>query len=342
MKLFKDILVAGAMGCCLFVTGIAAQGGNTIGGHVFGPNRTPIEDITVELQDDFGRMLARVRTNAGGKYFFGRVPKGSAVYRVSVLPLGTNYEEQETRITIQNITRTDPGSGLQVIGAFMNAQKDFYLRVDSRKGSSGKADTIFAQEVPEPAKALYEEGDRLLNNKKNEEGYQKIKSAIETFPDYYLAIERLGLEYFLAGYYRASSILLQRAVQIHPKSYKSWYGLGRAFSALKIYPEALDAANKALEIAPGSVDALLLSGKLLRLTKKFKDSEKLLTKAKSLSKNSSPEVHWELALLYGNNLKKYEAAADELEIWLKLQPKSKDAEEIKLLIKTYREKSKRT
>jgi len=340
MKLIKGVAVTAILNCFVFVIVVSAQGGNTISGHVFGQNRTPLEDITVELKDDFGRSLGRIRTNTAGKYFFSRMPAG--LYKISVVPLGTNYEEQEARIEIQNITRADT-NGARVVGAFMNAQRDFYLRIDpKRQALAGKAETIFAQEVPKSAKDLYDEGISLIANKKKKEGYKKLIAAIEMFPDYYMAIELLGLEYFVAKHYKASSILLQRATQIHPKSYKAWYGLGRAFSSLRLHDDALAAAEKALILAPASADAFLLAGSLMRLTAKYKDSEKHLTKAKTLARNTIPDVHWELALLYGRNLKRYGDAADELEIWLKLQPKSQDAENIKQLIKTYREKSKRS
>lgn len=49
-------------------------------------------------------------------------------------------------------------------------------------------------------------------------------------------------------------------------------------------------------------------------------------------------MHWQLALLY-NQLKRYREAADELEVFLKVQADSKDTELIKKLIKRFREQS---
>jgi regulator of sirC expression with transglutaminase-like and TPR domain len=51
-----------------------------------------------------------------------------------------------------------------------------------------------------------------------------------------------------------------------------------------------------------------------------------------------PEAHWQLALLF-NQLKRYNEAADELELFLKTQPDAKDTEMIKKLIQRFRQQS---
>ena len=314
------------------------QGGNSIGGHVFGNQRAPLEGITVELLDDFSRTLARVRTDPTGRFFFNRIPAGK--YRVRALPLGTNYQEQEQEVEIQNIVRTD-SRGSSITSGFDSAQTDFYLRIDKDSNPSLN-ETIFAQNVPEDAQRLYNEAIDLLRNKKSQEAFVKLKAAIEAYPDYYMAVEVLGLEYVNATYYQAAQILLQKAVQINPKGFKSWYGLAIALKSLDLDTEALKAAQKALEINPLSLDALLLNGILLRQTGDYKGSESALVKIKKTAKKPMPEVYWQLALLYGNSLHKYREAADELESLLRYLPKDKDPEQIKLLIRTFREKSKQS
>ncbi len=341
MKLFRSLFGAVVLGCFLLTVGVNAQRANSISGHVFNPQRLPLEGITVELLDDFGRTQTRVRTSSDGRYFFD-VKAGTAKYRVRVLPTGTDYLEATARIEIQNILRNDAG-GAVVWGAFMNAQRDFYLRLDRRKHDPGRAETIFAQSVPRSAKALYEEGVELIGKKRKKEGYKKLIAAIEAFPDYYLAIEKLGLEYIVAKHYRAASILLQRAVQIHPKSYKGWYGLAYSYSSLKLNKDALTAAKNASTLGPGSFEAQFLTGRLLRLNGKFRESEKHFLKAKILAKNSdNKQIHWELALLYAYNLKQYDKAADELEAHLKINPNAENAAQLRTLIREFRQKSKRT
>ena len=54
---------------------------------------------------------------------------------------------------------------------------------------------IFAQEVPAAAKELYLRGVGQLEAKDDAQGSKNVKAAIETFPDYFDAIKKLGTEY---------------------------------------------------------------------------------------------------------------------------------------------------
>ena len=336
MRIVKGLSCACFVLCFALAANVFGQGGNSIGGHVFGNQRTPLEGITVDLLDDLSRSMSRVRTDASGRFVFTRLPAGK--YRVRVMPLGTNYQEQEQEIEIKNFFRTD-SRGNTMTSGFDSAQLDFYLRID-KDNSATLNETIFAQNVPENSQQLYEEAVNLLGENKQKEAHEKLKAAIEAFPEYYMAIVVLGLEYINAKHYQAAQILLQRAVEINPKSFKGWYGLAVALNAQNLDAEALKAAKSAMELNPSSLDAQLLAGTLLRQTGAYQESEKVLTKVKEAAQKPMPEVHWQLALLYGNNLQRYKDAADELENLLKYLPKDKDPEKIRLLIKTFREKSK--
>lgn len=339
MSLFKSALVCSLIVICASITSIFAQGANTITGYVFGDDRQPLEGITVELLDDYSRTITRIRTNSTGRYFFTGMRSGR--YTVHVLPLGTNYREEEQTVEIQNTVRED-SSGRRIVGAFATEQRDFYLRPDRRRNRPVSNETIFAQEIPNDAQALYDEAVKLLAKKDSEEGYKKLIAAIEAFPEYFMAIERLGLEYISAKYFAAAQVLLAKAVMINPKSFNSWYGLSYAYYSMNLRAEALEAAKKAVTLDPASVDALLLEGTLLRLVKNYKDSEKDLVKAKKLSDKPVPEIHWQLALLYGKDLERFKDAADELELYLKALPSDVDTQKIRSLIKVFREKAKKS
>jgi regulator of sirC expression with transglutaminase-like and TPR domain len=77
---------------------------------------------------------------------------------------------------------------------------------------------------------------------------------------------------------------------------------------------------------------------LLRQSSKFEEAETYLKQADKLAAQKSADTHWQLALLF-NQLKRYKEAADELELFLKTQPDSRDAEQIKKLIKKLRQQS---
>ena len=315
------------------------QAGNSISGQIFGLDGQPLDNITIELLDDLNRMVSRARTTGSGRYAFYRLPMGR--WRIRVMPLGTDYEEQEQEVDLVNFAKQTSG-GTRTSGT-VNEQRDFYLKL--RKGVTGTTGAVFVQDVPEAAKKLYEKALEDLNNKNEKEGLQGLRSALEAFPNYYMALERLGTEYVQRGaaekkYFGAARVLLTKAVEINPRGYKSWYGLAYSLYSLEAADEALKAAQKAVEIHPNATEALLLFGVLLRQAGRFDEAEKPLLKARGLAKDTMPAIYWHLALLYGHDLKRYDEAAKELKLFLKAEPDAKDAEKIKLLIKEFEEKAK--
>jgi tetratricopeptide (TPR) repeat protein len=313
------------------------QTGNTISGHVFSPERRSLYDINVELLDEFSRFISRTRTNGAGRYTFSGVPSGR--FRVRILTSGSEFEEQEQEVEIQNFTR-QTSTGAIVTSGFENVQRDFYLKKRKTNQPTGAPGTIFVQEIPTKAKEFYQKSQELLTHKNQTEAIKALKSAIEEFPEYYDALERLGTEYIKLQQHEAAQILLSRAVEINQRGYPSWYGLGYALYSLNKAEDGLKAVNKALELNPNSLESLLLSGVTLRKLKLYPQAEKQMIKAKSLAKNPIPEIHWQLALLYAHNLQRYNEAADELELYLKANPETFEAANIKKLIKQFREKAK--
>lgn len=308
------------------------QGRNTISGHVFGPSREPVSDVNVELLNDVYSTIDRTKTSGAGRYLFSNLPQGN--YKVRVLPFNTDYAEQSQDVTIYNISII-PGGGAD------NVQLDFYLKLRSdasAKPFAAPPGTIFVQEVPAAAKKLYEKGVNELRDKKEKEGFASLKGSLEIFPDYYLALERLGTEYVVRGYHEAARILLTKAVEINPRGYPSVIGLGIAQYQLKQTGEAIENLRRATTLHNKSADAHLWLGIALKRARKLNEAEAAMKRAKEINKDKAADVHWHMALLYSDQ-GRYKEAADELELFLKYQPNARDAEKIKQLIKQLREKA---
>lgn len=309
------------------------QGKNSISGIVFDENRRPIADVYIELQDEMYRALAQTKTNASGRYSFSGLPDG--YYKVKALPYGTDYEEQTQDASIINVSAA-PGSGAT------NLYLDFHLRRKRVKDNiTTPPGTVFVQEVPEEAKRLYEQGLQALQEKKEREAFEKLKRAIEIFPNYYLALDRLATEYIMRGYYAAAFILFSKALEVNPRSFSSTLGLGLAQYNLKRMEDAIQSFRRATDLYSKSPDAYLWLGKAFLQIGRLDQAEQSLKKANELFQGKSAEVHWQLARIY-NEQKRYHEAADELELFLKYQPDSRDAEKIKQVIKRLRQKSSAT
>lgn len=323
----------------LFASNVFAS---SIQGFVYDKQRNPMSNIDVELLNDYYQMIKRTRTDGAGRYNFEGLNDGR--YTVRVLAFRYDLEDQEIPVEIytQSI-QSNPGSGSQITQGTGTFIQDFYLL--PKKGGLKEAElsVVFAQEIPKEAKTIYDKAIKDLSDKKAEEGVKGLMEALKIFPDYYLALTRLGSELFVRGQYKEAVAVYLKATQVNQKSAVSYYYLG--FSLYKLGKDynkaALASLNKAAVLAPASPQVFWLLGKIERSMGNFADAEKHLLQAKKFSTSSNPEIHQELAQLYANDLKKYKEAADELELYMKAAKLSaEDEKKTKKIITDLREKAK--
>lgn len=311
---------------------------NEIYGTIYNEDRRPMASVYVDLLDDVNSQLRHTKTDGTGRFTFTGLLNGR--YVVRAMPYGTDYLEQSQEVTLSAVSAS-PGSGSDTQHVVL------YLKIDPRVYASpfaGVTGVIFAQNVPPAARKLYDEGVRLLHQKKEREGLGSLKKAIEVFPEYYLALDRLGAEYVTRGvenpaYLSAGFALLTRAVEINPRGFSSVFGLGWAQYHLGLNAEAIASLRSATNLYDKSGEAHLWLGKALRRANSLSEAETALRRADALAHKKSSEVHWQLAELF-NGQKRYAEAADELELYLKtFQAKADDAEKIRKLIKQLREQA---
>ena len=319
---FRSVFVA----IVIVVAGVCvvAQDRNSVTGFVFGDNRMPLSRVYVELQTDMYSVYARTRTSDSGMYSFHVIPSGQ--YYVKVFPLGTNYEEQSRAVSLFPIGR---GS--------VSEQVDFYLRVRRTGNPLAPPEAVFVQEVPSKAKELYESGLQDLENKNEQAGHDKLKAALETFPDYFVALDRLGNEYLNKGYYDASFVLFTKAVAVNPRSVSSNLGLGLSEYRLNQVPSSIQKFEAVIKLHKENVTAHYWLGVAYHSTGKLPEALSSLQRAEKLSEGKSPDVQWQLARVYKDQ-NKFKESADALELYLKLKPNALNAEEIRKAIRTLRNK----
>jgi tetratricopeptide (TPR) repeat protein len=179
----------------------------------------------------------------------------------------------------------------------------------------------------------------LQKQERDKEGLAALERAVQIFPAYFDALQLLGTEYVKQKEYERAIPLLSKAGEVNRQSAQSPYTLSVAQYNLKLLPEAIESMRRAISLSQQSPTGNLWFGMLLRQADKLDEAETYLKKADQLSASKSADAHWQLALLY-NQVKRYKEAADELELFLKVQPDSKDTELIKKLIKRFRDQAK--
>ncbi len=311
---------------------------NSVNGVVLDNNRKPVAKIDVELLDEFERLIKTTKTSTSGVYFFQGIRPG--VFFVQIRVDGTNFKPIKERIQIGQGNRTSRTSGA-VSGAEI-LQVDFNLEPERRNENPNPPinEVIFVQEVPRDAEVFYENALKDLRANRPKEAIAELEKAIGLFPTYLLALEKLGYEYIAADRYSEAESVFTKAIEVNPKSFSARSGLGISQFKLGKKSEAAITVEEAAASNPTSANTFLFLGQIYRSLREFEKAETALKKAKKLSRDKFPDVHWELALLYYHDLKRYGEAADELELYLRAKPDAENKKQVEKLIKVFRDKAK--
>jgi tetratricopeptide (TPR) repeat protein len=247
--------------------------------------------------------------------------------------LGTPLEEKSEDVEIAGLgARGRPLSD--------NIQQDVYLRPRRDAGATPFQNAVvYAQEVPKEAEALYKRAEEDLNSHRVQSGIVNLEKAVDTFPTYFLALQRLGIIRLQQERYEEAAGVFVKALAINDRCFDCWYGIAYANYAVRRFPESVGASEKAIALKGDSVEANLLLGMAHRLNKNFPKAEQAMKIAAKNSDGNSADVHWNLALLYGKDMNKFAEAAKELEAFLKLSPDAPNKEDIKKLIKQFKDKA---
>ena len=323
------------------------QGRSSIYGSVYGEGRRPVADVYVELLDDVNSTIRQIKTDMSGRFQFTGLIDGR--YMIKIRPGNTGYLEYSQQVVIAAVSSARTADGRS--SGSDRQHIDIALRLDERGAYgpfSGAPAVVFAQAVPPEAKRNYDEAIGLLRQKKEQQAFASLRQALEVFPDYYDALDRLGGEYAVRGvtekattteYLQAGLVLLTKATEVNPRSYSSMYGLGWTEYYLGMTKEAIDHLGKATAIYGKSPKAFLLQGKAYRRAAMPDKAEEALKRADQITNGKDADIHWELAGVY-NDQKRYAEAADQMELYLKNSSKVENAEKIKDIIKRLRDKAK--
>lgn len=300
---------------------------NSIQGNIFEPNGRRFERrLQIRLSSvrgiDFSTM-----SNENGTFSFRRLPAGT--YYITV-DAGKEYLPITETVYIYENFRTQSGQNYVV---------QFQLQM--RSTSEGKAGTVNAAlaGVPKAALEFYENAAKSAQTGDSKKAIELLKSAIEVHPPFMLAHNELGVLYFRLGDLDKAVPPLREAIKLSPESFSPRFNYGVVLFYKKQYQSAGEELDHALKANGSSAIAHLFRGRVYIKAKEFAKAEQEFRRALSLGGGGEiNEAHRFLGGIY-NEQGHYARALQELETYLKVSPKVKDAEEIRLIIQELRAKT---
>jgi Flp pilus assembly protein TadD len=345
------ILIAFVLPATVWCQGSGSDPTGTGGNHVitgkiyFPSGRRAEGSIQVKLQT-YGMGEMSTLADTSGSFTFSSLSPGNYVVMVNA---GDDYEIARESVTI------DSDLSLPRSGTPINPGSRKYtvmVTLQTKANNHVKASVVSAAlaEVPQEVRELYEKALEFSKAGDSAHAIENLKSAVAIFPKFPLALNELGVQYLKVGQVNQAIAPLRAATSLSPDAATPKLNLGIALLETHQYPDAETQLRNALRIGPTPTTHMYLGLTLAHL-KNSSEAEKELKEALDGGGNQLPIAHYYLGGLYwqlAGEVPEVEvekrrgysrAAADELEMYLRLTPNAPDAERVRGTIKQLRAKS---
>jgi len=205
--------------------------------------------------------------------------------------------------------------------------------------------------VPQAALDAYQKGTAAAQKGNSKDAVQFLNQAVAASPTFSLALSELGSQYLRLLQWNKAEETFDALLKLKSDDAGAQLDLGIA-----LYNEGVELLNQqkfddaekkfngsethlreAIRLKLPGPSAHYYLGIMLIKFKAYDEAQKELELAISNGGENLALAHRYLGGVYGN-IHKYKEAADELEKYLKLEPKTPDADKIKASIKEYRSK----
>ncbi len=297
---------------------IPGEGANTIQGHIYLPAGQSIlgSAFKVRLESSNVFTTPSAVTDQDGVFRFNSLPPGD--YTV-VVDGGKEYETSREPVSF------DRQGGGHVISVAVQMR----LKANS-------SNPAFAN-VPQPAIDLYQKGVAAAQKGNAKSAVELLEKAVSASPGFALALNELGLQYLKLSQWDKAAEAFEALLKLHATDATAQLNLSIAFYNQNKLDQAETHLREALKLKSTGPSAHYYLGMVLLKTKHYDEAEKELQLTVSNGGENIALVHKYLGGLYLGTHQNT-AAADELEKYLRLDPKAADAERIRGTIKDLRAK----
>ncbi len=280
--------------------------------------------ITLETQESGTRTTF---ADQDGVFTFNNLAGG--IYQVTV-NAGKEYEVARESINIEG-----PAPVYQV---------PIYLRLNPENNPAFVG-------APKTAIDLYQRGSDAAKKGESKKAVDFFEQAVKLHPTFLMALTDLGLQYMKLGQMEKAAENYRAILKLRDNDAAAHLNLGIALynlSTTSLTEKKADEANQRLSEAEGHLrQAINLNSRgpnahyylglvMIRL-RKYNEAQNEIESAISNGGDNIAQAHKYLGGLY-MSAKRNKEAADQLEKYLQLDPKAKDADQIRTTIKDLRSK----
>jgi len=302
-------------------------GRRKIQGRVFFPSGRSVDQRLKVTLTSVGAGEVVGYSDDSGAFSFRRLANGT--YTV-VVDAGKDYLPARETVVIAEPTRRG-GSG-----SVFTVQLQLQLK-GNVANKAALLDAALAA-VPKPARDEYQKALQAEREGDSRKAVDHLKNAVNLFPEFMLAYNEMGAQYFRLGQLDDAAEALTRAIKIDSTAFSPQLNYGIVLFYKNQYQEANAQLTRSIEINETSARAHFFRGRTFIRLNNLATAEKDFLRAVALGESPDiNEAHRFLGGIYreqGN----YPRAVEELESYLKLVPNTKDADQIRQIIKELRGK----
>jgi Flp pilus assembly protein TadD len=291
----------------------------TIHGQVLMPDSKPATNVMVTVTNLSLGLNLEALTNDQGRFEFKDLKPG-------------NYS-----FTAKSLTDPALSSGsIEVDASFVpTGRVSVNLRLNdnsSKVNDAPKSKTItvaeLAQKIPKEAAKAFKQGVKFKEDNKLDQALKSFGRAIEIYPDYFQALTERGNVYIAQRRLTEAASDFDQAIKANTLYGQALRGAGYCKLEGKEFAQAVEYFERAISAEPDNASTYLLLG-IARLELNQRDeARRALQQALKINALSAARAHIYLANLYAlEHL--YKEAADELHIYLELDPMAPDAAKLK-------------
>jgi Tfp pilus assembly protein PilF len=343
---FRKLLLAAALLTTVCTTTALAQvggidtdpgdrgtgGKNTIQGTIYLPGGQRLDR----------RVKVKLTGLANGEQFQMSDDSGSFSFRrlqggryVVVVDAGSEFEVHSEAVDLIEPAQRRGTPGITV---------PVYITLQPRRSSgSGTPGTVDAKAggLPEAARELYKQAMESAKSADPKKAIEDLNKALEIYPNFMAALNQLGVQYMEVKEWGKAVEALRKAIGIAPEAFHPRLNYGIVLLQLKDYKAAAAELGIAVQKDGSSGSAHFYLGRVMVSLGNYDAAETELRQTITIGGEEAVEAHRYLGAVY---IEKHDSAraADELDAYLNLAPKAKDADRIRTIVKDLRSRASAT